>query len=110
MKLKVTLVPFSDIECLTASICQEIDVPGVQSKETDAMSKAKIQLLRAASSWTSATWQEIDYSRIKDINIRQMLESRSKAASEAQEGEDCILCPELPKHVSLQYLSEASFN
>lgn len=100
MKLCLQLVPFSDIECLTGSICQEVDVTGVQSKDEEAMNKAKDQLLRACSSWTSSTWQEIDYSRIKDMNIRQIIENRGKAATDAQAGEGCIVCPELPKHVS----------
>ena len=106
IKLRVTLVPFSDIECLTGTICQEIDVNGVQSKDPEAMSRAKDQLLRAVSSWTSSTWQEADYSRVKDMNIRQLLEARTKAAQEAQEGEECIVCPELPKHVSEDDIAE----
>lgn len=64
------------------------------------MAKAKDQLSRIVSSWTSSAWQEIDFSRIKDMNIRQLLEARSKAAHDAQEGEDCIVCPDLAKHVS----------
>ena len=102
MKLKMVLVPFADIESLTGTICQEIDINGVQSKEPEALSKAKDQLVRAVSSWTSSTWQEIDFSRIKDMSIRQLLEARTKAAQEAQDGEECIICPELPKHVSRQ--------
>lgn len=101
MKLKVGLVPFADIECLTATICQELDIAGVQSNDPEAMSRAKEQLSCAASSWTSATWQEIDYSRIKEMSMRQVLEQRAKAAFAAQEGEHCILCPDLPKHVSI---------
>lgn len=100
IKLKLALVPFADIECLTGTVCQDIDVNGVQSKEPEAMAKAKSQLAATVSSWTSSTWEEIDYSRIKDMNIRQLLDARAKAAHETQEGEECIVCPELPKHVS----------
>ncbi|KAL1311355.1 hypothetical protein AAFC00_001529 [Neodothiora populina] len=103
LKLRVVLIPFSEIECLTATVCQDVDVSGVQSKEPEAMSRAKELLLRAGSSWTSATWQEIDFSRIKDMNIRQLLDGRSKVAAAAQEGESCLVCPDLPRHFAMMH-------
>lgn len=63
------------------------------------MKKVKIDFIGICSSWTSSTWEEIDYDRIRDMSIRGLLDERSKAAYMAQERE-CVLCPDLEKHVS----------
>lgn len=98
MKLRLQLVPFSDIECLTKTILPA-DVSAIQSKEQEAMTAVKKELMTACSSWTSSTWEEIDYSRIKDMSMRGLLDERTKASQTAQERE-CVLCLNLEKHVS----------
>lgn len=102
MKLRLAVISFSDIECLTATTLQ-VDVSGIQSKDPEAMKVVKDQLLSACASWTSSTWQEIDFSRIKDMNIRNLLDERNKAATEAQENKQCVLCPELDKHFAMMH-------
>lgn len=102
MKLRLAMVPYSELECLTGSTLQ-FDVTAAQSKVSEAMDQAKQQFLGACSSWTSATWQEADYSRIKEINIRNLLDERNKAAHDAQEDKESILCPELQKHFAMMH-------
>ena len=67
------------------------------------MEQVKQLLVGAFSSWTSATWQEADYSRIKDINIRNLIDERNKAAYDAQENKDSVLCPNLEKHFAMMH-------
>ncbi|GAB7350630.1 hypothetical protein MBLNU459_g1193t1 [Dothideomycetes sp. NU459] len=102
MKLKLALVSFGDIECVTGTTLQA-DVSAIQGKDPEAMKAVKDQLYSAFSSWTSSTWQEIDFSRIKDMNIRNLLDERNKAAVEAQESKQCVLCPELDKHFAMMH-------
>ncbi|KAG9902827.1 antiviral helicase, partial [Aureobasidium melanogenum] len=102
MKLRLATVPYSELECLTGSTLQ-FDVTGASSKMPEAMEQLKEQLLGACSSWTSATWQEADYSRIKEIGIRNILDERSKAAHDAQENKECVLCENLEKHFAMMH-------
>ncbi|KAJ9621284.1 Antiviral helicase ski2 [Taxawa tesnikishii (nom. ined.)] len=99
MKLRLQFVPFSDVECLTKTVLQA-DVAAIQVKEEEAMKKVKIDFIGICSSWTSSTWEEIDYDRIRDMSIRGLLDERSKAAYMAQERE-CVLCPDLEKHFAM---------
>lgn len=99
MRLRQVLIPYSEVECLTKTILQA-DVTGVQSKEPEAMKAVKAELLAACSSWTSSTWQEINYDRLTNMAIRNIMDERTKAAALAQERE-CVLCPNLDKHFAM---------
>jgi antiviral helicase SKI2 len=102
MGLRLAMVPYSELECLTGTTLQ-FDVTGAQSKLPEAMDQVKQQLLEACSSWTSATWDEVDYSRIKEMNIRNILDERSKAASDAQEDRVSVECENLAKHFAMMH-------
>ena len=102
MKLRQMRVAVEDIEALTKSLIQ-IDVQGVMKKDSEALAKAKDELLVASSSWTSSTWQELDwYKFLKDMSLRTLLEERAKAAARAQDCE-CIHCPDFPKHFAMAH-------
>ena len=101
VKLRLMLVPFSEIECLTKTMLQA-DVNAIQSKEPEAMKAVKADLMAACTSWTSSTWEEADFLRIKNINVRNIIDERTKTASAAQESE-CVLCPTLEKHFAQRH-------
>ena len=102
MDLKLAIIPLQDVEALTSSHLQ-VDVNAILRKDNDELTKAKTDLLAACSSWTSATWTEIDYSKyLKEMSIRGLLDERTKAATLAQERE-CIQCPQLPRHFAMAH-------
>ncbi|KAK4998454.1 Antiviral helicase ski2 [Elasticomyces elasticus] len=106
MKLRTVLVPFGEIECLTKTVVQAdtsaIHASGNLSQVTDAITVLKNELLQICSSWTSSAWQEIDWSRVKDMSFRTLLEERTQAAAIAQERQ-CVLCPNLEKHFEMRH-------
>jgi antiviral helicase SKI2 len=102
MKLRQMRVAVEDIEALTKSLIQ-IDVQGVMKKDPETIAKAKDELLATCSSWTSSTWQELDwYKFLKDMSLRTLLEERGKAAAMAQDCE-CIHCPDFPRHFAMAH-------
>lgn len=102
MIFRIATVPLSDVESLTSSHIQ-IDVDGVLKKDKDAWAKAKAELLPTCASWTSSTWNELDYQKyLKEMTIRTLLDERAKAANGAQE-RDCIHCPDFPKHFAMAH-------
>lgn len=102
MDLRLVMIPLGDVEALTGSHLQ-IDVNKILRKDPEEMAKAKHDLLATSSSWTSSTWNELDYNKyLKELSIRQILDSRTKAATTAQ-NTSCIHCPSFPRHFAMAH-------
>ncbi|KAK4493906.1 hypothetical protein PRZ48_015091 [Zasmidium cellare] len=102
MQLRNVNIPLENIEALTGTHLQ-IDVAAIQQRDQEAMANAKKELLAACSSWTSQSWRELDYDRfLKDMTIRNLMETRKQAAEIAQACE-CIHCPNFPKHFAMAH-------
>ena len=74
----------------------QVDIDGLIKRTADI--ESEIQLTKAFESWKSSYWEELDWSRIKLLSIRDTLESRKRELSRA-EGAQCLLCPNFVKHV-----------
>lgn len=57
------------------------------------------EFIKTYSSWTSAAWDELDWAKVKDLQIRELLVERQKMATVAQNAES-LGCPNFVKHVS----------
>jgi len=102
MQMRLTIVPLADVEALTGGHIQ-VDVNALLAKDQDAMAKAKADLVATCSSWTSSSWNELDYHKyLKEMSVRTMLDERARAANIAQERE-CIHCPDFPKHFAMAH-------
>lgn len=71
---------------------------GLKSGE-EAVKFAEAEISKISALWTSTKWDELDWGRIKELQIRDILEDRTRKASEAQLGH-CFDCPHFVKHVS----------
>ncbi|KAK3673037.1 Antiviral helicase ski2 [Recurvomyces mirabilis] len=100
--LRLAMIRLDDIEALTASHIK-IDVNAVLQKQPDAMTEAKTELLACCSSWTSSTWNELEYYKwLKEMSLRQLMDERAKAANIAQQCE-CIHCKDFAKHYAMEH-------
>lgn len=68
-------------------------------QETEAIRWASKELPQYINSWTDTTWDEIDWQRIKELEIRDILDKRRAQAQIAQSCH-CLECPDFVKHVS----------
>ena len=69
-------------------------------KHTEEADKFAKDLVKLCNSWTNPCWDELDWpSRLKEVSLRETLESRKKELSVCQ-GSRCIQCPQFVKHVS----------
>lgn len=50
--------------------------------------------------WTKPAWDELDWTRVKDLKTRDLLDHRQLQAENAQLGV-CFDCPDFLKHVSV---------
>ena len=51
------------------------------------------------SSWMSTAWDELDWSKVKDLQVRELLVERQKMAIISQNAES-VNCPNFVRHVS----------
>lgn len=58
------------------------------------------QLAKFTASWTASCWDEIDWmTRIKEVQLREIVDNRRKEATAAQASKS-LQCPQFIKHVS----------
>jgi len=96
IQIKTLQIPLSDLECVTNTVLKGV-IPEIFNGG-DPMQKAKDQLHQLCQSWESDEWNEIDWSRIKDLQLRDILVNRVEQATIAQNAA-CFSCPQFIKHV-----------
>ncbi|KAF2267930.1 antiviral helicase [Lojkania enalia] len=102
MMLRTALVPLSDIECLTRTL---IDVPEtVQNikKRNQALELARDQFVPLCKSWDYQDWDEFDWGKIKNLNFREIDDTRRKQGHIATDRE-CLKCPNFLKHFAMEH-------
>ncbi|KAH5275172.1 hypothetical protein HBI72_046020 [Parastagonospora nodorum] len=100
--LKTAFVPLNDIECFTKTT---IDVPeSVQNlnRKKDTLKLAQDQFLPLCQSWNYEDWDEYDYSRIKSMKFRELMETRVKEGQNAVD-KKCLECPDFLKHFEMEH-------
>jgi antiviral helicase SKI2 len=95
---KVLHIPVADLECLTNTIVKGI-IPEI-FEGGDGYTQAKEELAHLCSSWELDEWNELDFSRIKDLQLRDVLTKRLEVATTSQKS-SCLKCPQFIKHVSV---------
>ncbi|KAF2828567.1 antiviral helicase [Ophiobolus disseminans] len=100
--LRTAYVPLSAIECFTKTI---IDVPESVtnlSKKKESLKLAQNQFLPLCQSWNYEDWDEFDYSKIKSLKFRELMDARVKEGQNAVE-KKCLECPDFMKHFELEH-------
>ncbi|KFX88195.1 hypothetical protein V490_07774 [Pseudogymnoascus sp. VKM F-3557] len=96
---KTLWVPVTDLICVTKTTLKGI-VPEI-FQGGDGYNAAVAELSRLCQSWSLPEWDELDWSKIKDMTTRELLEKRRQVAEAAQQGA-CISCPEFLKHYAMR--------
>ncbi|KAL5349704.1 Antiviral helicase ski2 [Pseudogymnoascus australis] len=96
---KTLWVPVTDLICVTKTTLKGI-VPEI-FQGGDGYLAAVAELSRLCQSWTLPEWDELDWSKIKDMTTRELLEKRRQIAEAAQQGA-CISCPDFLKHYAMR--------
>ncbi|QSZ36997.1 hypothetical protein DSL72_009089 [Monilinia vaccinii-corymbosi] len=91
-------IPVNDLECVTDTIVKGVVPEIFQSGE--AYENAKQALFNLCSSWESGAWDELDWSKIKDLHLREILVKRAQEATTAEKA-SCLQCPSFLKHFAM---------
>lgn len=76
----------------------QADISGALQGDEEAAEAAHTELAELSTDWSQSAWDELDWSRVKDMNVRDVLDKRRAAAEVAQSCE-CLQCPKFVTHV-----------
>jgi len=69
---------------------------------------AEKELTKYTNSWVDPAWDEVDWQRLKELQVREIMEKRQAQADIVQSAH-CLQCPDFVKHVSSYYLFRPKF-
>ncbi len=93
-------VPVSDLECVTQTVFKGI-IPEIFNGGEEFV-KARDRLWQVCQSWELDEWNEMDMSRVKDLQLRDIIAKRLEEMTIVQKGK-CLNCPQFIKHVNPLY-------
>ncbi|PKY02851.1 antiviral helicase [Aspergillus campestris IBT 28561] len=102
MTLKVFKIPLTDLECVTNTVVKLGGPAWYLNIKKEAVKFADKELSKLCASWTTPVWDEIDWARIKELQVRDVLEKRQAQATLAQSCR-CLQCPDFVKHFEMQH-------
>ncbi|KAL2856557.1 armadillo-type protein [Aspergillus pseudoustus] len=101
MTLKVFKIPITDIECVTNTMAKVSGPPWYLNIKKEAIKFAEKELSKLCASWTTPVWDELDWARIKELQLRDILDKRREQAAIAQSCKS-LECPQFVKHFEMQ--------
>ncbi|QDS75726.1 hypothetical protein FKW77_008181 [Venturia effusa] len=103
LSLRVTVVPISDVECLTETIIKsDGGIFKALSNKKERQKLAEDIFIPLCKSWTYRNWEEVDWRKIRDMSLQTLLDARAIAAAEAQKRR-CLTCPKFLQHFTMQH-------
>ncbi|RFU33177.1 hypothetical protein B7463_g3202, partial [Scytalidium lignicola] len=97
---KTLYIPVSDLQSLTKTIVKDV-IPGM-FEGGEPYQAAMKELARICNSWEPDVWDELDLSRIKELQLRDLINRRSEQAKASQTG-NCLQCPQFLKHFAMRH-------
>ncbi|KAF9886665.1 hypothetical protein FE257_011178 [Aspergillus nanangensis] len=102
MNLKVQKIPLSDLECITNTLVKLGGPTWYLNIKKEAIKFADKELAKLCGSWETPVWDEMDWTRMKELQVRDALERRQAQATIAQSCR-CLQCPDFLKHFEMQH-------
>lgn len=101
MDFRVSQVALGDLDCITKTMVK-VDMDKIIMDIDGVKASVEEQLTKLCTSWKASSWDELDWSRVKLLNIRDMLETRRVQAEQAQKAH-CLTCPNFVKHFCMRH-------
>ena len=123
MDFKILKIPLGDVDAVTDKTVKfrgpmpllhvkkgiddsaQIRLDDLPKHREEQASFAEGEIANMCVSWDQPQWDEVDWSRIKELMTRDLLEYRKQEAVKAQQAH-CVACPNFVKHVSDNGLPE----
>ena len=74
-------------------------MPSILSLDAVQKEVAEQEFVKKYSDWSDSVYDELDWAKVKELQVRELLAERQKMAAIAGNA-DCLSCPNIVKHVS----------
>lgn len=101
VKSGVTQILLDDVECVTQTVVK-VDLRSLLSSELVQKQFAEEEFVKVLSSWISTAWDEQDWSKVNDLQVRELLAERNSLARVVLNSR-CLECPNFVKHYGMQH-------
>lgn len=102
LRFPISIVPVREIECLTKTVIK-VDQPVARLHHKDSAKQlVDNEFVPMLKSWNYDDWNELDWTKVKNMNFQEIYTARVKAAQQAENGK-CLSCPHLLKHWTMQH-------
>jgi antiviral helicase SKI2 len=102
LSIRVTIVPISDVECVTETLIKSDGTFKALNNKNEAQKLAEDQFIPLCKSWTYRDWEEVNWRKIKDLSLQNLLDARAKETAEAQ-NRKCVTCSKFLQHFTMQH-------
>ncbi|KAL1982697.1 hypothetical protein VTN96DRAFT_948 [Rasamsonia emersonii] len=102
MTLKTCRIPLADVECATSTMVKVGGPIWYLNIKKEAIKFGDKELPKYCSSWETPTWDELDWARVKELQVRDILDRRQAQAAIVQSCQ-CLACPQFLKHFEMQH-------
>ena len=101
MELRVFKIPLADVDCITKTTVRVKidDLLMYQEEGTGLMDR---EVSKIFESWQAPCWNEMDWSLIRELSIREILERR-KAEHLIVDSARSLQCPKFIRHFSMRH-------
>lgn len=102
LKFSIAVIPVRDIECLTRTVIKA-DQPVKAIHNQQAKKRlAENDFIPMLKSWNYSDWSELDWTKVKAMQFRNVWDARVKVAEQAEHG-NCLSCPKFLQHYTMQH-------
>lgn len=79
----------------------QVDVRVILKTEVEQKKFAERDFLDHYDNWSSAAYDEVDWSKVQELRVRELLNEKARVAAICQSAR-CLKCPQFLKHVRYQ--------
>ncbi|KAI5286681.1 hypothetical protein KEM54_006598 [Ascosphaera aggregata] len=102
MILETRKVALEDVECVTETVLPTNRPPFTLTSPKEKQGLAKRELVPLSKQWDHAVWKELDWGRIKELQVREILAEREQQVA-VIESSYCLTCPQFLRHYEMQH-------
>ncbi|KAJ5346525.1 hypothetical protein N7541_009007 [Penicillium brevicompactum] len=102
MSLRSVKIPLADIECVTGTQVRFNGPIWYLNIRKESIKWAEKELPQYTKSWVDPIWEEVDWQRLKELQVREIMEKRQVQADIVQSAH-CLQCPNFAKHFEMQH-------
>ncbi|CAG8375723.1 unnamed protein product [Penicillium salamii] len=102
MSLRPARIPLADLECVTNTQVKFSGPMWYLNIRKESIKWAEKEMAQYTQSWVGPIWDEVDWQRLKELQVRELMGKR-QAQADIVQSSHCLQCPHFVKHFEMQH-------